>query len=77
MAVGAALLSFLAQHDRLLPAVGIEHFGEHPFDSSIPWLATGNTTLNIGVLIDPLSAITLFFVAWTVLMIFIYSDWLP
>jgi NADH-quinone oxidoreductase subunit L len=29
--------------------------------------------LKIGVLIDPLSAIVLFFVAWTVLMIFLYS----
>ncbi len=33
----------------------------------------GDTWLKIGVMIDPLSAITLFFVAWTVLMIFIYS----
>jgi NADH-quinone oxidoreductase subunit L len=31
------------------------------------------TSLNIGVLVDPLTAVTLFFVAWTVMMIFIYS----
>ncbi len=51
----------------------MEHLGEHPFESSIPWLPTGDTWLKIGVLIDPLSAAVLFFVAWTVLMIFLYS----
>ncbi len=54
-------------------ALGVEHLGEHPFASSIPWLPTGDTWFKIGVLIDPLSAAVLFFVAWTVLMIFIYS----
>lgn len=41
--------------------------------SSISWLPTAETWLNIGVQVDALTAITLFFVAWTVLMIFIYS----
>ena len=44
-----------------------------PSHRAIPWLPTGDTWFKIGVLIDPLSAVTLFFVAWTVLMIFIYS----
>jgi NADH-quinone oxidoreductase subunit L len=54
-------------------ALGVEHFGEHPFESAVNWLPTGETWLKVGVLIDPLSAAVLFFVAWTVLMIFIYS----
>jgi NADH-quinone oxidoreductase subunit L len=73
LAVGAAFLSWLGSMVVFYRAVTTEHLGEHPFVSSIPWLATGDTYLWIGVQIDPLSAVTLFFVAWTVLMIFIYS----
>jgi NADH-quinone oxidoreductase subunit L len=51
----------------------VEHLGEHPFESSINWIPTGNTWLKVGVLVDPLTAAVLFFVAWTVLMIFLYS----
>jgi len=54
-------------------AVTTEHFGEHPLIQSVDWLPTGDTWLKIGVLVDPLTAAVLFFVAWTVLMIFIYS----
>jgi NADH-quinone oxidoreductase subunit L len=73
IAVGAAFLSWLGSMIVFIRALGVEHLGEHPFLSSIPWLATGKSYLWIGVQIDPLSAVTLFFVAWTVLMIFIYS----
>ena len=75
IAVGAALLSWLGSMIVFYQAVTTEHFGEgeHIFASSLNWLATGDTWLRIGVQIDPLSAVTLFFVAWTVLMIFIYS----
>ncbi|MDX1378408.1 MAG: NADH-quinone oxidoreductase subunit L, partial [Anaerolineales bacterium] len=73
VAVGAAFLSWLGAMIVFVRALGVEHLGEHPFESSIPWLPTGDTWFSIGVLIDPLSAIVLFFVAWTVLMIFIYS----
>ncbi len=73
IAVGAALLSFAGSMVVFFRAVGAEHFGEHPFTSFVNWLPTGDTFLKIGVLIDPLSAVTLFFVAWTILMIFIYS----
>ncbi|MQC27196.1 MAG: NADH-quinone oxidoreductase subunit L [Chloroflexi bacterium] len=71
--VGAAFLSWLLGMLVFVAAVATEHFGEHPFASSVGWLPLGGDTFSIGVLIDPLSAITLFFVAWTVLMIFIYS----
>lgn len=73
IAVGAALLSWLASMVIFFAAVSTKHFGEHPFLSSINWLPTGDTFFKIGVQIDPLSAVTLFFVAWTVLMIFLYS----
>jgi len=71
--VGAAFLSWLGAMIVFIRAIGVENLGEAPFTHSIPWLPTGDTWLKIGVLIDPLSAITLFFVAWTVLMIFLYS----
>jgi NADH-quinone oxidoreductase subunit L len=54
-------------------AVQTEHLGEHPFHSTLDWLPLGEGVLKIGVLVDPLSAVSLFFVAWTILMIFIYS----
>jgi NADH-quinone oxidoreductase subunit L len=73
IAVGAALLSWLASMIVFIRAIQVEDLGEHPFHSSIPWFPTGTTTFNIGVLVDPLTAATLFFVSWTILMIFIYS----
>lgn len=54
-------------------AVGTEDLGAAPLGSAISWLPMGENWFEIGVQIDPLSAVTLFFVAWTVLMIFIYS----
>ncbi|HSO27820.1 MAG TPA: NADH-quinone oxidoreductase subunit L, partial [Anaerolineales bacterium] len=73
LAVGAAFLSWLGAMVVFFRALQIEHLGERPIESAINWLPTGGSYLRIGVLIDPLSAATLFFVAWTVLMIFIYS----
>src|SRR5690606_28928032 len=71
--VGAAFLSFLAAMVVFVGAPGVEHLGEHPFESAVNWLPTGNTWLKIGVLVDPLGAAVLFFVAITILMIFLYS----
>ncbi len=73
VAVGAAFLSWLGSMIVFWNAINVEHLGEHPFGSSINWLPTGETWLKIGVLIDPTSAAVLFFVAWTILMIFLYS----
>ncbi len=73
IAVGAAFLSWLGGMIVFFKAVTSEHFAEHPIWSSIDWLPLNQGALKIGVLVDPLSAVTLFFVAWTVLMIFIYS----
>jgi NADH-quinone oxidoreductase subunit L len=71
--VGAAALSWLGSMVVFINAIGMEHLGEHPIASSIPWLPTGDTWLRIGVAIDPLGAAVLFFVAWTIFMIFLYS----
>jgi NADH-quinone oxidoreductase subunit L len=73
IAVGAALLSWLGSMVVFMRAIRTEHLGQHPFTSVVNWLPTGSSWFQIGVRIDPLSAATLFFVAWTVLMIFIYS----
>jgi NADH-quinone oxidoreductase subunit L len=73
IAVGAAFLSWLGSMIVFVRALGVEHLGEHPFESSINWLPTGDTWFQIGMLVDPLTAAVLFFVAWTVLMIFLYS----
>ncbi len=49
------------------------HFGEEVFGSSVPWLATGTTSFNMGVLVDPLTTIMLIMVPLACTMIFIYS----
>jgi NADH-quinone oxidoreductase subunit L len=71
--VGAAALSFLGSMVVFVRSLGVEHLGEHPFESAINWLPTGSTWFKIGVLIDPLGAAVLFFVAITIFMIFLYS----
>ncbi|HTX90815.1 MAG TPA: NADH-quinone oxidoreductase subunit L [Anaerolineales bacterium] len=73
IAVGAAGLSWLGSMIVFVRALGTEEFGKHVFGSAINWLPTGTSWLTVGVRIDPLSAAVVFFVAWTVLMIFIYS----
>ncbi|MDH3943039.1 MAG: NADH-quinone oxidoreductase subunit L [Anaerolineae bacterium] len=74
IAVGAAGISWLLSMLIFWAAIGQPHFGEeHVFESAISWLPVGAGSFEIGVMIDPLSALTLFFVGWTVLMIFIYS----
>jgi NADH-quinone oxidoreductase subunit L len=73
VAVGAMTLSWALGLIVFAAAVGTEHLGAHPFTSSIPWLPLGTEILRIGVLVDPLSAVTLFFVVWTCLAIFVYS----
>jgi NADH-quinone oxidoreductase subunit L len=76
IAVGAAFLSWLGSMIVFARALGVEHLGEHPFESSVAWLPLGqsvDTYFNIGVLVDPTTAAVLFFVAWTIFMIFLYS----
>ena len=73
VAIGAALLSWLGAMIVFVRAIGSPDLGKTPFASFINWIPTADTWLKVGVQIDPLGAVTLFFVAWTVLMIFIYS----
>ena len=73
VAIGAMLLSWGLAMVVFVIAVTTPHLGEHPIGLSFPWLPTGTTALSLGVLIDPLGAATLFFVAWTCLAIFVYS----
>ncbi len=73
VAIGAAFLSWLGAMIVFARALGVPELGKEPFTSSFNWIPTTDTWLKIGVLIDPLSAAVLFFVAWTVLMIFLYS----
>jgi NADH-quinone oxidoreductase subunit L len=73
VAVGAAGLSWLGSMIVFVSAIGTEEFGKHIFESALNWLPTGDTWLQIGVRIDPLSAVVLFFAAWTIFMIFVYS----
>ena len=73
LAVGAMLLSSGMAMAVFWTAVSTDHLGAHPIADAVDWLPTGETTLQLGVLIDPLSAATLFFVAWTCLAIFVYS----
>jgi NADH-quinone oxidoreductase subunit L len=73
LAIGAVLLSFVGSMVVLFRAIGVEHLGENPITSVINWFPTGEEWFQIGVWVDPLTVVTLFFVAWTVLMIFIYS----
>ncbi len=73
--VGAAFLSWVGGMVVFGRAVagGLHHLAEHPFTSVLNWLQTGDSWFTIGVSIDPLQAVTLFFVSWTVFMIFLYS----
>jgi NADH-quinone oxidoreductase subunit L len=73
IAIGAAALSFVGAMVVFARAVGVHELGKEPFASSVSWIPTADTWLRVGVLVDPLSAVVLFFVAWTVLMIFLYS----
>jgi NADH-quinone oxidoreductase subunit L len=73
VAVGAVFLSWLGSMIVFFRAIGVKHLGEHPFESSVNWLPTGNTWFKVGVLIDPLGAAVLFFVSITIFMIFLYS----
>ena len=74
-AIGAAIISLvlsLIVVFSVLPEGG-KHLGQDPIQAFFAWLPTGDTTLNIGVLVDPLTAVMLTFVPIAILMIMIYS----
>ena len=75
IAIGAALISlFLALIIlvNVVPAGGAE-LGHAPIAWSFPWLPTGSTTLEVGVMVDPLTAVMLAMVPLVCLLIIFYS----
>jgi len=73
IALGAVLAAWVGAMVVFVRALGIQELANEPFASAVKWIPTADTWLKVGVLVDPLAAIGLFFVAWTVLMIFVYS----
>jgi NADH-quinone oxidoreductase subunit L len=74
VAIGSIAISWALSWITLFYAVGVKEFGkEVVFAASVPWLPAGDTVLRMGVLVDPLTAVALFFVPLACLMIFIYS----
>ena len=73
LGVGAALLSWLASMLVIWRAVRLPDLGQNPITSAVDWFPTANNWFKIGIQVDPLTVVTLFFVAWTIAMIFIYS----
>ena len=70
LAIGSAALSWLLSMIIFLAAVINPKMIEKGIISSISWLPTAQTWLKIGIQVDALTVITLFFVSWTILMIF-------
>jgi NADH-quinone oxidoreductase subunit L len=54
-------------------ALSFEELGEKVFGNQISWMATGSTSFNMGVMVDPLTTIMLVMVPLACTMIFIYS----
>ena len=73
VALGAAGLSWIASMLVFGYAIQKPDLAKAPILSSFAWLPVGKDSFNVGIQIDPLSTVVLFFVAWTILMIFIYS----
>lgn len=73
LAILGAGISWLLSMLIFVWAIGSNGVEENILVSSINWLPTVSSWLQIGVQIDALSTVTLFFVAWTILMIFVYS----
>ncbi|GAP19858.1 NADH-quinone oxidoreductase subunit L [Leptolinea tardivitalis] len=73
LAVAGAGLSWLGSMFVFWKALQVKDLTGFPIISTINWLPMGAEWLKVGIRIDPLSAVTLFFVAWTILCIFIYS----
>lgn len=73
IAVGAASISWLLGMVVVVTAIRTPNLASNPIHQAINWLTTGGGALQIGYRIDPLTTVMLFFVVWTVLMIFIYS----
>ncbi|MHC1740549.1 MAG: NADH-quinone oxidoreductase subunit L [Anaerolineaceae bacterium] len=73
LAIAAASLSWLMCMVIVYQVINQTNLVDHPMHSQITWFEVGTQPFILGAQVDPLGALVLFFVAWTVLMIFIYS----
>ena len=73
LAVAAIAISFLLSQIVFWVAVGTPHLGEHPFEDLVRWLPTGHSAFEMGVMVDPLTAVMLFMVPLLCTLIFIYA----
>lgn len=74
LAVGAISLSFLLAMGVFFTALKTPHLAEEPYRRAFSWFPTGRTALEIGFMVDPLTAAMLAMVTTVCLMIFIYSQ---
>jgi NADH-quinone oxidoreductase subunit L len=74
IAIVAMLTSCVLSFIVFFNAVGMPDLGANPIRSvPYPFIPTGDTTLNVGAVVDPLGATFLFMVPLTCTLIFIYS----
>ena len=73
LAILSAAISWLLSMIIFVWAIGTNGVDKQILTSSLNWLPTKDSWLQIGVQVDALTTVTLFFGAWTILMIFIYS----
>ncbi len=73
IAIVSIATSFVLSWVVAFSVFGIAHFGEEVVADSRPWFDVGAGAFNMGVLVDPLTAIMLFFASLCMLAIFVYS----
>jgi len=73
VAWGGIGLSWIISWAVFFQAMGAENLAEHPYEVPYFSIPTGATSLQMGFMVDPLTAIMLFMVPFVCLMIFIYA----
>lgn len=73
VALGSMVLSWLMSLYVFLNVYQNHELGAQPIGSQFDWLATGATTLKIGVAVDPIGATFLFMVPLAATLIFLYT----
>jgi NADH-quinone oxidoreductase subunit L len=73
--ISGVVMSLLISWNLVFQSFGVDGFGygDVYFGSQVQWLSLGDTSFNMGVVVDPLNALLLFMVPLAVLCIFIYS----
>lgn len=71
--LSGVIAAWLISWQVVAQATSLPDLGKKIFESAVAWMSTGNTSFNMGVLVDPLTVPMLFMVPFAVLMIFIYS----